>query len=113
MPLKKYDPNLTLEQAIEQFDYATSQLVFNPCLETAQDAFIAVIRYNGAIKSNNQEIPYSLGERFIKDSIECKKYMKKIFLPPHLKAHINYWIRLIELNQQHVLKHINKGGDFD
>ncbi len=112
MPLPKYNPNLSLEQAIEQFDFATSELVLNPCLETAQEAFIAVLRYTGAIRPNNEKIPYFLGERFLKDSVQCKEFMKKIPLPPHLKVHTDYWIRLIESKQEYVLEHIDKGEDF-
>jgi hypothetical protein len=89
MSLPAYNKDISLEEALNQFDYATSKLVLHPfnedsedtynrrkyILETATDANNASSRWIGVLEKKNGEkkLDVSLSMRYLRDTSTCMK----------------------------------------
>ncbi len=91
MALPLYDVNITLEEALEQFDYATSQLVLHPLnekkgdirkrrahiLEAATDANNASSRLMVVLERGHQmeKLTQNLANRYLRDIGNCMEVL--------------------------------------
>ena len=117
MPLPTYDSGITLEEAINQFDYATSELVLHPfngagdnvdarrdhVVKAAQNSYITASRWYGVIEGNKRNGSDHLPDRKIAQSYishvrECVNVLTKKVLP---------WYSELEEKEKRELKEID------
>lgn len=99
MTLPKYRQDLTLEDALSQFDYATSQLVLHPfngagedinqrrqhVSDASRDTYLAASRWYGILEKDHKKLgrdfPPELAQRYLGDISESCNVMKYKIIP--------------------------------
>ncbi len=81
MNLPNYNPQLTLENALEQFDLAAQSFLVRPSETNALNVYIASMRWYDVLHKINESdggIPKELSIKYLRDVDECSKLMEYI-----------------------------------
>jgi len=119
--LPNYDSRISLEEAIHQFDFATSELVLHPfngsgendidarrdhVFQAAQNSYLAASRWYGVIereiRGEQEESPRKNYKKYLEDISSCSQVLTNQVLP---------WYSRIEFEERRKLKGIQEEKD--